>query len=224
MPLQNSSPQKTTIGLATVTFSVLFVAAQALHPDPFATGLPADGLAFAAHINNAFWMHFAHFLEFLCAPLLLVVALHFHALLKPTAPRLAMIAVVMATIGTFMLAGNKAALCFTASAFDTLPDATLMSMAPGFDALLERRGFMAVLWGISLLPLGFVVFAAGLLRARVLPAWQGWATLIGSLMLANPEIQAVNTVASLALALGLGTHGAGLLAQAARSRRPETVW
>jgi len=103
---------------------------------------------------------------------------------------------VMAAIGTFMLAGNKAALCLTASAFDTLNDVDLFAMAPGLEVLIHRQALMAVLWGIPLLPLGFALFAAGLLKASVAPKWQATLILTGSLLLANPEIQAINTVAS----------------------------
>lgn len=201
-PTSGSSLETGSTALALILFPLLFVSAQLLHPDPFTTSLPKTGMEFAAHINGARWMHIAHLLEFFCAPLLLVLALHFYARLKPALPRLAFTALVMAAIGTFMLAGNKAALCLTTSAFDTLSDADLFAMAPGLEVLIHRRAFMAVLWGIPLLPLGFVLFAAGLLKAGVAPKWQATFLLIGSLLLANPEIQALNTVASVLLAIG----------------------
>ncbi|WP_428547763.1 hypothetical protein [Profundibacter sp.] len=192
--------------VALILFPLFFVSAQLLHPDPFATGIPKTGMEYAIHINGAHWMHIAHLLEFFCAPLLLVLALHFYARLKPDLPRLAFTALVMATIGTFMLAGNKAALCLTASAFDTLSDADLFAMAPGLEVLIHRRALMAVLWGIPLLPLGFALFATGLLKAGVTPKWQAAFILAGSLLLANPEIQAINTVASLFFAIGFPSY------------------
>ncbi len=205
-PASGSLLETGSVALALILFPLLFVSAQFLHPDPFTTGLPKTGMEFAVHINGAHWMHIAHLLEFICAPLLLVLALHFYARLKPALPRLAFTALVMAAIGTFMLAGNKAALCLTSSAFDTLSDADLFAMAPGLEVLIHRRALMAVLWGIPLLPLGFALFAAGLLKAGVTPKWQAAFILAGSLLLANPEIQAINTVASLLFAIGFPSY------------------
>ena len=83
---------------------------------------------------------------------------------------------------------------------------------------MQRRGFMAVLWGIPLLPLGFALFGFGLLATRRAARWQAGAILVGSLMLANPEIQAVNTVAALVLAVGLLPYGIGLTRTALAGR------
>lgn len=204
--------------LAILAFPVLFVAAQWMHPDPFALTMPRTGADFATQINGATKLHLAHFLEFLCAPLLLVLALHLHGRLRPHLPTLAFVALIMAAVGTFMLAGNKAALCLTASAFDTLDESVLFAMAPGFEALLQRRALMAVLWGITLLPLGFALFGLGLWRARLVPRWQAGALLLGSLLLANPEVQAVNTVAAMLLATGLLPYGISLLSSPARGK------
>lgn len=211
-------PAPTGSALATLAFAVLFVAAQFLHPDPFATAMPTTGADFAARIDGATLMHVAHLLEFVCAPLLLVLALHFHHRLAPALPRLALLALLMAGVGSFMLAANKAAFCLTASAFDTLDSATLASLAPGFEVMLHRQGLMVVLWGISLLPLGFVLFGWGLWRTRLLRRWQAAALAVGSLLLANPEVQAITTIAAIILAFGLVPHGVQLLADLMRPR------
>ena len=209
--IKTGLPSQFGPALAFIGFPALFIAAQILHPDPFAISMPHSGASYIETFNNQASLHWAHLFEFFCAPLLMVMAVHLYGRLRDKVPMIAFIAVVMAGLGSFMLAGNKAALCLTVSAFDLLDDQTLMLMAPGLDLLVQRQAMLAVLWGISLLPLGFALFGFALWRTKSVPVWQWVAILFGSLMLANPEIQAINTMASIILAIGLVPYGLSLL-------------
>ena len=209
-----SRPLELAIAFAFIAFSVLFIAVQWMHPDPFQTALPGSGQDLIAHFNNQPLLHWAHLIEFLCAPLLMVIAVHFYGQLSSEQPKLSLLALMVAGMGTFMLAGNKAALCLTLSAFDTLDDAALQALVPGLEVIANRTAHMAILWGIPMLPLGFFLFSVALLRSKTTPKWIAGFTAVGTLMLANPEIQIVNTIASAFLAAGLVPYGLRLIQSA----------
>ena len=113
----------------------------------------------------------------------------------------------MVFIGSLMLLANKSALCLTISAFDTLNDSQLQQIIPALDVLLQKKSFLAALWLLPLLPIGYVLIGIALFRAKFVPRWQSTLVIIGSLLLANPEIEAVNFIASFFLAGGLIPYG-----------------
>jgi len=194
-------------------FPLCFVAAQLMHPNMLQMSLITDGRDWIAHFRGQSLLHAAHALEFLCAPLLIIMSLHYKRVLHERAPRLGFVGVVMSFTGALMLLGNKSALCLTISAFDTLPDAALMQLAPGLDVMLRREGWMALLWLLPLLPLGFAVIGIALYRTRLVPRWQSVTLTIGSLMLANPEIEVINFAASFLLALSVIPYAFRLFTQ-----------
>lgn len=201
--------------IAILGFAVLFVSAQFLHPNPFAGADPSSGADYLAAFHNHPQLHLAHFLEFFCGALLIVLASHFHGLTRQRYPNWALLALILGATGAVMLIGNKAAICLSASAFDTLSEAQLMAMVPGLDVLINRQGNMMVLSLIPMLPIGFVVFGVLLFLSRQVPRWQAAFVTLGSILLTNPGIQAMNTVGAVFLAIGVIPIGLDL----ARGRR-----
>lgn len=199
------------MALAILAFAALFVAAQFLHPNPFAGGEPMNGASYLAVFHNHPLVHLAHLVEFVCGALLIALAGHLHHLVRRRFPNWALLALLMAATGAVMLIGNKAAICLSASAFDTLPEVQLQALLPGLDVLLSRQGLMVVLWLLPLLPLGFAVFGALLWFGGELPRWQAGAVFLGSVLLCNPGIQAMNTLGALVLAIAFIPHGIALL-------------
>lgn len=183
-------------------FPLLFLCAQVLHPNLFHSEIIKNGQDWITHFRGREMLHFAHLLEFMCAPLMIIMALHYKRILRDKAPVLGFIGVAMVVIGAFMLLGNKSALCLTISGFDTLSDAELAAMVPGLEVLLGRKGMLAVLWLLPLLPLGWVVLGFALIQTRIIPLWQSLCLTIGALLMANPEIQTITFFASWLLALG----------------------
>jgi hypothetical protein len=184
-------------------FSLLFVGAQILHPNVFHVEMIKSGADWIVHFRGQELLHIAHFLEFLCAPLLIIMALHFKKELREKSPIASFIGVIMVFIGALMLLGNKSALCLTISGFDTLTDVELQSIIPALDVLLQKEGLLAVLWLLPLLPLGWVIISVVLIKTRCIPLIQSIPIFIGSLLLANPEIEAINFFSSFFLATGL---------------------
>jgi hypothetical protein len=118
-------------------------------------------------------------------------------------------------VGAILLAADKGALCLTMSALDTVPEDKFSAMMPGLLAMFSKKGWMVLLWGMLLLPLGFAVQAAGLLQANVLPRWESVLFLIGVLLVGTPDgMKIVNLSASLLMAAAMIPYGVHLVAVA----------
>lgn len=199
--------------LSFLLFPVFFTTAQMMHPNLFHVEIITNGNQWIEHFRGQNLLHFAHLLEFLCAPLLIIMALHYKRTLRIKAPILSFIAVCMVFVGSLMLLGNKSALCLTISGFDLLNDQQLYQLVPGLNVLLKKEGMLAILWLLPLLPIGYVLMGISLFKSNHVPKWQSVVIIIGSLMLANPEIEVINFFASFFLAAGLIPYSIKLFKQ-----------
>lgn len=201
------------VGLSFIAFPLIFVFAFAGHPnllDPHFLG-PAE-LIQRAH--NHPLLHFGHALVTLCTGLLVVVAVHFMNLLKNTKTEwLGFIGGVTAVLGALMLAADKGALCLTMSALDTLPEDKFSTMLPGLLAMFGKEGWLILIWGMVLLPIGFVIQAVGLLRSGTLATWQSTLFLIGVIFIGTPDgVEIVNLAAAVLMAIACIPYGTRLVA------------
>ena len=196
------------IGLSLIIFPLIFVFAFAGHPDllnPHFLG-PQE-LIQRAHNNSL--LHFGHALVTLCTGLLVVVALHFMNLQKnKSTASFGFIGGVLAIMGALMLAADKGALCLTMSALDTLPEHEFVKMMPGLLALFGKKGWLILIWGLLLLPIGFVIQAIGLLKSKSLATWQSLLFLIGVLFIGTPDgVEIINLTASILIAIAFIPYG-----------------
>jgi len=145
--------------------------------------------------------------------LLVVVALHFKRLLDRTSSAWwGFLGGALAILGTLALAADKGALCLTMSALDNLTDVEFANMMPGLSAMFSKSGWLVLLWGISLLPIGFGIQAIALLRSKSLPRWQCLLFLIGVLLIAAPDgVEIVNLTASVLMAIAFVPYGIRLI-------------
>jgi hypothetical protein len=195
-------------GLSFILFPLLFVFAFAMHPgllNPRLLG-PED-LILRAHQNDM--LQFAHLLVTLSTALLIVIALHFKKLLDQSSAALAgLVGAAVAILGAVILAADKGALCLTMSALDTLPENEFALMMPGLMAMFSFKGWLVILWGILLLPIGFVIQAIALIKTRVFPRWGSILFLIGALLVGFPDgAEIINLTASILMAVALVPYG-----------------
>ena len=191
--------QKWGTAMAFLLFPAFFIAANLLHPNLLHPKALTNGAAWIEHFRGQSGLHLAHVLEFLSAPMLMIMAIQYMNRLRSRMPWLSFIGGMLAIFGALMLVGNKSALCLTLSAFDTLSDHQLAAMAPGLDVLLQRKGWLIILWFLPLLPLGFLLLGVALFRSAMVPRWQAVLIILGSAMLLNPEIEIINLAASIIL-------------------------
>ncbi|MFN8582930.1 MAG: DUF4386 family protein [Gemmatimonadaceae bacterium] len=215
---QLAQTKRVGTGVAFIVFPLIFVFAFAVHPGlrtPHAAG-PAELVQRALHNPT---LQFGHALVTLNTALLVVVALHFTKLLEPTpSASLGFAGGALAVLGALMLAADKGALCLTLSGLDALPPADLQAMMPGLLAIFAKQGWLVLLWGVLLLPIGFALQAVALFRSRAIPRWQSCAFLIGVLFIAVPDgMEIVNLGASILLALAFLPYGLQLIRGVGRS-------
>lgn len=195
-------------GLAFVIFPIVFVFAFAVHPDilhPRVLG-PAD-LVVRAH--GAPLLQLAHALVTLDTALLVVVALHFMNVLGNGRGAWAgFVGGALAVPGALALAADKGALCLTMSALDGLPERDFAAMMPGLLAMFTKGGWLVLLWGIALLPVGFGVQAVALLKTQALPRWRALLFLIGVLLIAVPDgVEIINLTAATLMTIAFLPYG-----------------
>lgn len=216
-----NSPFMTTkrigTGLSFVIFPIVFVFAFAVHPDLLSPRLLGSSeLILRARGQGV--LHFAHALVTVNTALMLVVALHFMSVLNGTASAWAgLVGAALAVLGTLALAVDKGALCLTMSALDHLSDAEFAAMMPGLMAMFSKQGWLVLIWGILLLPVGFGLQAIALLKTRSISRWQGVLFLVGVLLIATPDgVEVINLSAAILMAIALVPYGIELMRGEAR--------
>jgi hypothetical protein len=197
--------------LALMSFPPLLAGIFAVHPHllAFKPLLTLDD--WTGRFHGRPLVHAGHAVMTLAVPLLLVTAFHFAHVLRGRGAWLGWIGGAMAVVGAVILAADKGALCLVTSAFDRLPEAEYQALRPGLIAMHAREGWLALLWLLPLLPVGFAVQGVGLVREGLVGRAQGTAFIVGSLLLANPDIEALSLMASLLLTVALWPYGLELL-------------
>jgi hypothetical protein len=199
-------------GLCLAVFPLVFVFAFAVHPGLWHPRiLGPEALILRAH--DARLLQFGHVLVTFVPALLIVSALHFMKLVERTPwARTGLVGAAIAVVGAILLAADKGALCLTMTALDTVPAREFAPMMPGLLAMFSLHGWMALLWGIALLPVGFAILAVALLKTRALPRWQSALFLIGVLFVGFPDgAEIINLAASLLMAAALLPYGVHLV-------------
>ncbi len=210
-----SQIQQAGAGAAFILFPVIFIFAFSAHPGLLRPRLlqPVEIIRRARHSKL---LQLAHSLVLLSTVLLIVMAFHFMKILSQgSAAWAGLIGAVLAVLGAILLAADKGALCLTMSALDTVPEEEFSAMMPGLLAMFSKKGWMILLWGILLLPVGFAIQAVGLLQVGALPAWQSTLFLIGVLLVGTPDgLEIVNLSASILMGAALIPYGIQLIATA----------
>jgi len=199
-------------GVCFIVFPLVFVFAFAVHPGLLHPHFlaPAELIARA---RGAGLLEFGHALVTLDTALLVVVAIHFMRVLQQGAGAWAgFVGAALAVLGSLSLAADKGALCLTMSSFDGLTDTEFAGMMPGLLAMFSMRGWLVLLWGILLLPVGFGIQAIALLKNNSLPRWQSLLFLIGVLLIGTPDgVELVNLAAAVLLSAAFIPYGLKLI-------------
>ncbi len=213
---ESSSPERVKrigTGLAFIIFPLVFVFAFACHPGLLSPHFLSPQELIVRARGDAL-LQFSHALVTLNTGLLVVVSIHFMRRLDSTSSAWAgFVGAILAISGALMLAADKGALCLTMSALDKLPNEEFAQMMPGLLVMFAKEGWLVLLWGILLLPIGFAIQAVGLLRSNVIPRWQSALLLIGVLFIATPDgVEIVNLIASILLAVAFVPYGLRIIA------------
>lgn len=200
-------------GLCFIAMPLAFVFAFSVHPGLLRPHLldPQD-LILRAH--HAALLQFGHAVVTPATGLLIAIAVHFMTLLNQTTRAWSgLLGAVVAILGALMLAADKGALCLTMSALDTVSEEQFAAMMPGLLAMFSLKGYMLMLWGIVLLPIGFAIQAIALLKTGVFPHWPSVLFLISVLFVGFPDgAEIINVTASVLMAVALVPYGVRMIA------------
>lgn len=201
-------------GLAFVVMPLVFVFAFATHPDLFRPRvLGPEQLIDRARGRRL--LHAGHGLVTINTALMIVVALYLGQIVsREGAGWAGLVGTVLAVLGTVALAADKGALCLTMSALDGLSDDEYAAARPALSAIYAKKGWLWLLWGIVLIPIGFAVLAIAALATGATSAWVAVPLLVGVLLIGFPDgAEIVNLSAAVIMAAGLVPFGLAMILQ-----------
>ncbi|MDH3264632.1 MAG: hypothetical protein OEM24_11605 [Paracoccaceae bacterium] len=190
-------------GFSLILFPMMLLAGFVSHPDILSFEMVTSVDDWVAEWRGNPMFHFGHLLVLFAVPPIIAASLRLMSLLQGRGAWLGFIGGVLAVFGAFMLAVDKGALTLVLTAFQSIPDPEFADIAPALQALLDRAGWLWITWGFIVLPIGFALQIAGLMRERIIPVWQGVAVIAGLLLLINPDIEIISSAGALLMCLGL---------------------
>lgn len=196
------SVKRTGTGLSIIVFPIMLLLGFVSHPNFFSFGIITDAAEWAEEWRGNFLFHFGHLLVLFAVPFIIVTSVRFMSLLKGRGAWYGFIGGVLGVFGAFMLAVDKGSLCLVLTAFQTLPDAQFMGITPALQSLLDKAGWLWIVWLFLLLQVGFIIQAVGLIKEKLIPKWQGVFIIIGLLALINPDIEIISSVGAILMCIG----------------------
>lgn len=211
-PVNASEAATVGTGLAFVVMPLIFVFAFATHPGLLRPRiLRPEQLIDRARGRNL--LHAAHGLVTINTGLMIVVALHLgHEVTRHGAGWAGLVGITLAVLGTVALAADKGALCLTMSALDDLSDDEFTAARPALSAIFAKKGWLWLLWGILLVPVGFAILAIAALATGATSAWLSVPLLVGVLFIGFPDgAEIINLAAALTMSAGLVPFGVTMI-------------
>ncbi len=147
-----------------------------------------------ARFHNNPMYHIGHLLVTFTVPVLIIYFIGTMNRLKNEGRSYGFWGGIIGVFGAFILAVDKGALCLVLSAFDTLPEADFQQMAQYLSVIVDKKGYLVIVWLIFALMIGGSIQIAGLLKEKVIEKWQGYMIIIGLLLLINPDIELISSI------------------------------
>ncbi|MCA9910581.1 MAG: hypothetical protein KC519_18120, partial [Anaerolineae bacterium] len=157
------------VGLALIIFPILSIFIYASHPNLLSLQPVHEIDAWIAEWHGNAPLHFSHVLMLLCVPLLIAITTELMTMLRAKGRPYGFVGGILAIVGAVFLAADKGALCLVTSAFDTLSAAEFQQIYPAIAAMKGMQGWLWLVYGLVLLPIGFIIMGIGCYRSGVLP-------------------------------------------------------
>jgi hypothetical protein len=212
------SLERVVTGSTFVVFPLIWVFGFLVHPNLLEPQwfLNGEGLILRARGNAL--LQFGHALVTLNAAAIVPIAIHFRVVLFPK--KVGYVGAALAILGGFLLAADKGALYLTMSALDALSDEEFEKMMPGLNAIFSFEGWMFLVWGLVLMPIGVLIQIVAMMKAKSLPKWQLRTMLVGVLLVGFPDgSEIVNLMAAISMAIAMVPYGISLLSRGKATRQ-----
>ena len=170
-------------------------------------------------------LQFGHVLVLFAAALLVVIAVHFMKLLDRTSSAWAgLVGAAVGSLGAMHPGSGQGRVVPNHDGSRHSVREPVAAMMPGLLAMFSFKGWMVVLSGILLLPIGFAIQAVALLKTGVFPRWASVLFLIGVLFVGVPDgVEIINLAASVLMAVALVPYGVRMLARS-QARIDRQCW
>jgi hypothetical protein len=196
-----SLKQKGT-GLSIIIFPIMLLIGFVSHPNLFSFGIISNAVEWAEEWRGNTLFHLGHLLVLFAVPFIIVTCVRFMSVLQNRGAWLGFVGGVLGVFGAFMLAVDKGALCLVLTAFQTLPEGQFNNIMPALQTLLDKAGWLWIVWLFLLLQIGFILQTAGLIKEKLIPRWQGVFIIVGLLLLINPDIEIISTAGAILMCIG----------------------
>jgi len=151
--------------------------------------------------NNPMY-HFGHLIVTFAVPVIIIYFIGTMNLLKGKGEKFGFWGGIIGVFGAFILAVDKGALCLVLSAFDTLPEEEFQKFVPYLEVIVNKEGYLFIVWLIFALMIGGILQVIGLIKEKVIAKWQGMFIMVGLLLLINPDIELISTVGATLMCIG----------------------
>ncbi len=180
--------------LSIIAYPIMLLIGFVTHPNLLAMEplFTVDQLVGRFHNNPMY--HIGHLIVTFTVPVLIIYFIGTMNLLRNEGRIYGFWGGIIGVFGAFILAVDKGALCLVLSAFDTLPEADFQQLAPYLSVIVEKKGYLVIVWLIFALMIGGSIQVAGLLKEKVIKRWQGYLIIIGLLLLINPDIELISSI------------------------------
>jgi hypothetical protein len=155
--------------------------------------------------------HIGHLIVMFAVPVIIIALVSIMNVLQGKGKRLGFWGGIISVFGAFILAVDKGALCLVLSAFDTLPEAKFQEFIPFLNVIVNKAGFLWVVWLLPLLPIGNAIQVVGLMKEKFISKWQGLCIITGLLLLNNPDIELISSIGASLMCAGYIPWGVRIL-------------
>ena len=205
--------------ISLIAFPVMLLAGFFMHPNLLRLEALQTVDQLVARFHNQPMYHIGHLIVMFAVPVIMVALLGFMNLLQGKGKQLGFWGGIIGLFGAFILAVDKGALCLVMSAFDTLPEAQFQEFVPFLGVIVNKAGYLWVVWMLPLLPIGAAIQAFGLMKEKFISKWQGACIVVGLLLLNNPDIELISSIGALLMCAGYIPWGIKMLQDNTNQRK-----
>ncbi|NND79739.1 MAG: hypothetical protein HKP42_03245 [Maribacter sp.] len=188
--------------LSIIVYPLMLLIGFVTHPNLLAMEplFTVDQLVGRFHNNPMY--HIGHLIVTFAVPVIIVYFIGTMNLLQGKGKKLGFWGGIIGVFGAFILAVDKGSLCLVLSAFDTLPEEEFQKFVPYLEVIVNKEGYLFIVWLIFALMIGGILQTIGLIKEKVIAKWQGIFIILGLLLLINPDIELISTVGATLMCIG----------------------
>ena len=178
-----------------------------MHPHLLQMKMMLNAQDLVERFHNNPYYHIGHLIVMFSVPLIIIVMVGIMNMLQHTGKRWGFWGCIIGVFGAFILAVDKGALCLVLSAFDTLSEKDFTDFAPTLQVIVNKDGLLWVCNLLSLLTVGAIIQFIGLIKEHRIKLWKGIISIIGLLLLNNPDIELISSIGTIFMSIGYMSLG-----------------